>query len=395
MGLPRRVFARIAARHLDALDRKRFPARPAANKGPSSMSSATPQTPAPSDPVWLRHYAKLVCLATLCLIFFGGQVKSHEAGLAVPDWPLTYGQNPITYPPSEWRGGVFHEHFHRLFAGTVAAMTVILAVWLYRRAPRPGQKELGFLAVVVVLAQAGLGGMTVLLHLPTWVSTSHAILAQTFFLLTLVIAYSLSRERERRGAAALARPEPHTRLLAGAVVLIGIVYAQLFLGALMRHTQSGLAIPDFPTTAGRIVPAFNDDTLAWVNDWRFEHQRDAAGSPLENVTLGQMAIHFAHRVGALAVTIQIAWLLMLGYGLRRQVPLLWRTVLLLGALCAVQVTLGITTILTVKHPYITSFHVMTGAALLGVSCLLALRAWPMTGASAAGAQAPNAKPVSG
>src|SRR5690606_32279029 len=117
---------------------------------------------------------------------------------------------------------------------------------------------------------------------PTWVSTSHAILAQTFFLITLVIAYSLSLEQGRRAAAAETRPEPHTRLLAGAVVLIGIVFAQLFLGALMRHTQSGLAIPDFPTTAGQWMPAFNEDTLAWVNDWRFEHQRDAAGSPLEN-----------------------------------------------------------------------------------------------------------------
>src|SRR5690606_7823126 len=88
------------------------------------------------DP-WLRRFAAFVCVATLSLIFLGGQVKSHEAGLSVPDWPLTYGQNPITYPISEWRGGIQHEHFHRLYAGGVALLTVVLAGWLHWRDPRP------------------------------------------------------------------------------------------------------------------------------------------------------------------------------------------------------------------------------------------------------------------
>lgn len=330
-----------------------------------------PTSPSP----WLRRFAVLLCLATLSLIFFGGQVKSHEAGLSVPDWPLTYGQNPITYPPSEWRGGIFHEHFHRLYAGVIATMTVLLAGWLYLRAPR--LKELGILAVVAVLLQAGLGGMTVLLHLPVWVSSAHAILAQTFFLITLVIAYALSLERNRREAAAQRQPETKTPLLGLSCVLLGLVFFQLFLGALMRHTESGLAIPDFPTTAGQWMPAFNADSLAWVNDWRFEHQSDAAGSPLEVVTVGQMLIHFAHRLGALVVAIQVGWVLVAAYRLRGAVPQLWRSALLIGALCTVQIALGITTIWTIKHPYITSVHVMTGAALLGATGLLLLRAWPI------------------
>lgn len=330
--------------------------------------------PTPPSP-WLRRFAVLVCLATLSLIFFGGQVKSHEAGLSVPDWPLTYGQNPITYPPSEWRGGIFHEHFHRLYAGVVASLTVLLAAWLYVRAPR--LRELGLLAVVAVLLQAGLGGMTVLLHLPVWVSSAHAILAQTFFLITLVIAYALSVERARREAAAQRQPEKKTALLGIGAVLLGLVFFQLFLGALMRHTESGLAIPDFPTTAGQWVPAFNAETLAWVNDWRFEHQSDAAGSPLEMVTVGQMVIHFAHRLGALIVALQVLWLLFAAYRLRDTAPHLWRTALLIGGVCVLQIALGITTIWTIKHPYITSAHVMTGAALLGSAGLLVLRAWPI------------------
>lgn len=338
------------------------------------MSHATDLTPA--DP-WLRRFAALVCLVTLSLIFFGGQVKSHEAGLSVPDWPMTYGQNPITYPISEWRGGIFHEHFHRLYAGMVATLTVLLAIWLHFRAPRPGLAELGRLAVLAVLAQACLGGMTVLLKLPVWVSSSHAILAQTFFLITLLIAYSLSNERARRAAAARIHPEVKTPLLGYGVVLLALVFLQLFLGALMRHTESGLAIPDFPTTAGHYLPTFNAESLAWVNDWRFEHQSDAAGSPLENVTLGQMIIHFAHRLGALVVSIQVIWLLFSAYRLRATAPQLWRSALIIGAVCVLQVGLGITSIWTLKNPYVTSFHVMTGAALLGAVALLVLRAWPV------------------
>ena len=89
-----------------------------------------PGSTQPSERVWLRRYTKLVAVTTLCLIFLGGQVKSHEAGLAVPDWPTTYGQNMFLYPVSQWVGNIFHEHFHRVFAAGVGVLCIGLAVWM-------------------------------------------------------------------------------------------------------------------------------------------------------------------------------------------------------------------------------------------------------------------------
>ena len=330
-----------------------------------------------SSPRWLRYLALLLCLATFCLIFLGGQVKSHEAGLSVPDWPLTYGENPVTFGISKWTGGIFYEHFHRLFAGGVALLTVLLAVALYVKEQRVWMVALGAGAVLTVLAQAFLGGLTVWYQLPVLVSSAHAVLAQTFFLITIVICYGLSEERRRRveriqhGA-----PEALTALKTGAIVLIIAVYAQLFLGALMRHTESGLAVPDFPTTAGHLLPVLNDDTLTWINDWRFDHT-DSLGAELPDVTMGQVAIHLAHRGGALVISLLIFCLAGMAWRRRLSHPVLWRTALWLCVLVLFQVTLGAFTIWTTKNPYVTSVHVVTGAGVLGLSTLLALRAWPL------------------
>lgn len=340
--------------------------------------SNTATTESSPSPVWLRRFALLVCFATLCLIFLGGQVKSHEAGLSVPDWPLTYGENPVTFGISKWRGGIFHEHFHRLFAGGVALATVALAICLYLKENRVWLVALGFGAVLAVLLQALLGGMTVWYQLPVLVSSSHAILAQTFFLITLTIWYGLSRERARRiEAVAAGAAESVTPLKYGALALIALVYCQLFLGAVMRHTESGLAVYDFPTTAGSIVPWVNEATLENINHWRFENT-DSLGADLPDVTRGQVLIHLAHRGGALVVTAAIGVLAFLAYRRRATHPAIWRTALWLCAAVVVQITLGAFTIWTIKNPYITSVHVVTGAGVLGLSALLALRAWPLS-----------------
>lgn len=351
-----------------------------------SNTDTTESTPAPA---WLRRFALVVCIATLALIFFGGQVKSHEAGLSVPDWPLTYGENPVTFGISKWTGGIFHEHFHRLFAGCVALATVALAICLYLKESRVWLVVLGFAAVLAVLFQALLGGMTVWYHLPVLVSSSHAILAQTFFLITLTIWYGLSQERAKRlDAIATGTPESLTPLKYGALILIALVYGQLFLGALMRHTESGLAVYDFPTTAGAIIPRVDDAALADINHWRFENT-DSLGAELPDVTKGQVLIHLAHRGGALVVTAAILILAIMARKYRQSNPAVWRSSLWLCAAVILQITLGAFTIWTVKHPYVTSVHVVTGAGILGLSAMLALRAWPLS-ARTAGAEARSA-----
>lgn len=337
--------------------------------------ATTESTPAPA---WLRRFALVLCFATLALIFFGGQVKSHEAGLSVPDWPLTYGENPVTFGISKWTGGIFHEHFHRLFAGVVALATVALAICLYLKENRVWLVALGFAAVLAVLFQALLGGLTVWYHLPVLVSSSHAILAQSFFLITLIIWYGLSGERKQRvDVIAGGQAESVTPLKVGALVLIALVYGQLFLGAVMRHTESGLAVYDFPTTAGSWIPKVNEDALLDINHWRFENT-DSLGAQLPDVTQGQVLIHLAHRGGAIVVTMAIAVLAILAYKRRATHPALWRTALWLCGAVSLQITLGAFTIWTIKHPYVTSVHVVTGAGILGLSTLLALRAWPLS-----------------
>ena len=328
------------------------------------------ENPAP----WLRRFTKLVVLATLVLIFLGGQVKSNEAGLAVPDWPTTYGENMFLFHPSNWVGGIFHEHVHRLVASSVGFLSIVLAVWLAIRERRPWVKVLGYTALAAVIAQGLLGGLTVLLLLPTWVSVSHAVLAQTFFLLVIVIAYSQSRERAARQSTT--DSDSRNPVAVWAIALAASVYLQLIVGALMRHTESGLAIPDFPTTAGRVFPWFNAATLEWINGWRFDYSMES-GDALEPVTMGQVLLHFGHRVGAFGVFVLAVAATAAAYRHRETEPASWRTVWKIDLLIVVQICLGAITIWTHKVPVVTSLHVATGAAVLGFSLLFVLRAHPL------------------
>ena len=330
----------------------------------------------------LRYYAYFVVLATVALIFLGGQVKSHEAGLAVPDWPLTYNQNPITYPISEWRGGIFHEHFHRLWAGGVGLLTIGLAVWLAFGERRTWLKLMGGIAVATVCLQGLLGGLTVIYKLPVAISSAHGILAQTFLLVLFFIAYGLSRERRSREAAVRSTgPERALGLVVPGITLVALVYGQLFLGAVMRHTESGLAVPDFPTMAGQWVPSVGEDARYWVNDWRLQHTLET-GTDLPPVSSTQMLLHLAHRFGAVVVTGGVVWLLVAAWRRRTASPRAWHAALLIGGVTTIQVTLGILTVMTAKTPLITSFHVVTGAALLTCAFLFCLRAWPIQAVAA-------------
>lgn len=168
------------------------------------------------------------------LLMAGGLVTSHEAGLAVPDWPLSYG---TWMPPMV--GNIFWEHGHRMIAGFVALLTLFTAVCVQRSGEPAWIKKLAWAGLVMVILQALLGGMTVLMLLPPPVSISHACLGQTFFCLTIALAYYLnpaSRAPVLSGEA----PE-HVRKLQRLTLLTFLfVYLQLILGAVVRH--SGKAV---------------------------------------------------------------------------------------------------------------------------------------------------------
>ena len=289
--------------------------------------------------VALRRYTKLVAFSTLFLIFAGAMVTSTGSGLAVPDWPLSYG---MWFPPMV--GGIFYEHGHRMIAATVGFLTVLQAIWLQLREPKRWLRILGWCAVGAVIAQGLLGGLTVLFLLPPAISIAHAGLAEIFFSINVSIAFFASRWFERIRAA-----ERGDTPVAGSTALVVLVYAQILVGALMRHLHAGLAIPDFPLSFGRLIPAF---------------------------TSTGVAVNFAHRVGAIAVTILVVGLYIRLLRFTAQHPLRLAANMLLLVIPA-QIMLGAYTVWSGKQPVITSLHVVTGALTLALSLIVALTARSM------------------
>lgn len=183
--------------------------------------------------VWLHRYAVLWSFCTLFLVVAGGLVTSNDAGLSVPDWPLSYGK---LMPPME--GNIFYEHGHRMVATTVGLLTIGMAVWLMRAEKRRWLKNLGWIALAAVITQGVLGGMTVIFMLPKPVSIGHACLAQLFFSTTVAIALFTS-ETWKRGPQVVddnGAPPLHWLALATAAC----VFLQLALGASVRHQAIGI-----------------------------------------------------------------------------------------------------------------------------------------------------------
>jgi cytochrome c oxidase assembly protein subunit 15 len=328
--------------------------------------------PLESTPVWLRRFTKVVAFSTLMLIFAGAMVTSTGSGLSVPDWPLNYG---MIIPPMV--GGILYEAGHRLIASFVGFLVVIQAIWLQLREPKRFVRMLGWTSLGAVIAQGILGGMTVLFLQPHALSVAHGGLAEIFLCINVSIAFFTSRSflslRDRKIDHAP---------VAATTALVAIVYLQIIAGALMRHLGAGLAIPDFPLSFGHLVPAFTSSAIA---------------------------ANFAHRVGAVLVTIAIivvAAQILLPRGAdvtsagprdsaadaahgrtRRPLPSsLRKLAIALVAVVALQIFLGAEVVWSgqpklyhslvgdaaMKNAAITSFHVVTGALTLALSMLLAL-----------------------
>ena len=301
--------------------------------------------PLEPTPVWLRRFTKVVAFSTLMLIFAGAMVTSTGSGLSVPDWPLNYG---MIIPPMV--GGILYEAGHRLIASFVGFLVVIQAIWLQLREPKRFVRMLGWTSLGAVIAQGVLGGMTVLFLQPHALSVAHGGLAEIFLCINVSIAFFTSRS-----FLALRERKIDHAPVAATTALVAIVYLQIIAGALMRHLGAGLAIPDFPLSFGHLVPAF---------------------------TSASIAANFAHRLGALLVTIAI--IVAVSQALRLKE--LRKLAIGLIAVVALQIFLGaevvwsgdpklyhaLTGDASVKHAAIISFHVVTGALTLALSMLLAL-----------------------
>src|SRR3954449_5979886 len=148
-------------------------------------------TDTPYNP-WLHWIALLTAAATFPLIFMGGLVTSHGAGMSVPDWPNSYGYNMFLFPPSKWVGGIFYEHTHRLMGSVVGMISIVLAIAAWKLERRAWVRQLAYAVLGVVILQGVLGGLRVVL-VKLDLAIVHACLAQAFFCLASLVTVVTSR----------------------------------------------------------------------------------------------------------------------------------------------------------------------------------------------------------
>jgi heme A synthase len=297
-----------------------------------------PISGSPDNPLHFRAFSITVGW-TLALLFLGSVVHATQSSLACPDWPTC---NSSLMPLME--GGVFWEHLHRLVAGGLILMFA-LATWLVRQ-EAPHAKGL-FRAclggLTLLFVQAVFGGLTVIFKLPTAVSTTHLALAFGFLALAVALA-AASSPVDRRPVieASTART---LRVWAG--VPAALIFAQSLLGALVRHTESGLACPDVPTCLG-----------SWMPD----------------VPNAYVAIQLAHRAFAVlaALAVIAATLKLLSVSGSKPVR---AAAALASALVVVQVGLGVLAVTTRLAVLPVSLHTLVAAALFGTLVLLSTWGW--------------------
>jgi cytochrome c oxidase assembly protein subunit 15 len=294
--------------------------------------------------------AVTLMLATLGLLFLGGMVTSHEVGMAVPDWPATYGENMFTYNFLNKSWGIILEHTHRLAGSVIGLITIALGVAIYRTEQRVWVRWLGLATLIGVVVQGVLGGGRVVLNalLGQSLAAIHGCFAQAFF--ALVVAVVVVTSRHYRLSTPVLHEEAPT-LHRASLFLVMAVYLQMVLGAIVRHYQGSL----------------------WI------------------VHLG---------LGALLMfaSLWIMMLTILHLPLRRA---LGSAVLVLGGGLAAQITLGIVALFltgildTTPHTQITTqeaitvtTHLVLGSVLLGISVYLGI-------ASRRLVQSPASSPVAG
>ncbi len=186
------------------------------------------------DNAWMCRLALLNCASTIVLIFVGGLVTNTGSGLAVPDWPTTFGYNMFLYPWSKMVGGIFYEHSHRLIGSVVGLLTLTLALLLWFKEPRRSVRWLGAVAVAAVIVQGVLGGLrVVLLSAGGGLAAIHGCLAQAFFALTVTLALLTSSEWNQEPQKIMAADSGALKRLC--LLTTVFVYMQIVFGAMLTH----------------------------------------------------------------------------------------------------------------------------------------------------------------
>jgi len=324
----------------------------------------------------LHWFAFFVACSVLILICSGGLVTSHEAGMAVPDWPNSFGYSMFLFPVSRWVGGVFFEHTHRLIASGVGLLTLVLCGMTLVIEQRRWVKWLAGVAVLAVIVQGVLGGLRVTEH-NALLGLFHGCLAQSFFCLAAAIALVTSRLWSELRPVADCNAVRHLRFWTIGVTIM--VFGQLALGASMRHSHAGLSIPDFPTVYGGILPPIDAASIGAINEVRVWQ---AAQPP---ISAGLILLQFVHRILAAVIVIALTSVAV-GMIRHRELPL--RIRLAAGfwpILVLIQFGLGAWTIWSNKAADVATAHVFVGALILMTGVLLSV----ILSAIAPGDKGPN------
>ena len=183
--------------------------------------------------------AWIAVAATFLLLVAGGLVTSNQAGLAVVDWPNSYGYNMFLYPFSRMTGGIYYEHAHRLLGALVGLTTVTLAVHLGFVETRASVKRAGFVAVALVIVQGILGGLRVT-EKSIALAVVHGVTAQVFLSLLVAIAVVSGRTWRSDRAPLPSRSSRSDRRVAS--IAVAALLVQIVFGAIQRHLAAGLML---------------------------------------------------------------------------------------------------------------------------------------------------------
>jgi len=290
----------------------------------------------------------LFCLFALCwitiLLFAGGFTTSIKAGMAFLDWPLSNG----SVNPQGWltETDKLAEHSHRLLGMKIGLLSIGLLLWTYFRESRDWVRRLSRILLLVVILQGVLGGARVRFDQLN-IMSDHNLIAQSFavihacgamIVLSILVALTLANTRRWiDGSSGLDRATP-TSVKRWSVIATAAVFVQILIGAIMRHADAGLAIAKFPLASqSSLLPSY----------WNFG-----------------ISIHFAHRVGAVIVSVILLIFLGKVWGSTTTKRALGYGAMLIALGLGMQIYLGALTIWTVKNPYVATAHHLVGAFLL-------------------------------
>ena len=281
--------------------------------------------------------------------------------MSVPDWPNSYGYNMFLFPWQDWVGGIFYEHSHRLVASGVGVLLIALAIWLCFQ-ERVWLRWMGLAVPIFVALEGTLGGLRVVLK-EDQIGIFHACLAQALFIAVSLMALFTSRWW------LAARPAIVPSQWTGRVLAVtALIFAQLMVGATMRHEHAGLSIPDFPTAYGQAWPKIDPASVAAYNQQRL------AAHEVPTTAL-YINMQMVHRVGAVLIAAAILAVAAAMWMVPGSSPMLRRWSAVWVGLVFVQIALGALTIWTNKAADVATSHVAVGAVTLVCGALLTTMSW--------------------